>query len=145
MSSLPQSQPSSNGRAQPWYLDDSPLYAWTDNFYWAPNDDDEVSVLEALELERLQDILDAPQPSAGERAWAEWLIENSLPPLCGGAPDEEPTPADLADLDAWLSQVDADYPPPDQAEDDFPRPCTLDDRHAFQASVVQFYATHPEA
>jgi hypothetical protein len=38
----------------------------------------------------------------------------SLPPISGGAP--EPSEADRADFEQWLDQVDADYPPEDQAE-----------------------------
>jgi hypothetical protein len=53
------------------------------------------------------------------------------------------TPADVRDLEAWLDQVDADYPPADQAEDPmaFPRPAGPEERRRFADDVARFYRT----
>jgi hypothetical protein len=90
--------------------------AWTDNFFSEISDPTEVAELELAEVERITDILDGPRPSVGEAMWAQLMIEGSLPPISGGAP--EYTAADRADLEAWLEQVDRDYPPANQISDD---------------------------
>jgi hypothetical protein len=71
MSSLPQSQPSSNGQPKPeppaafWPL-------WTDSWFWEPNDPELLAELERLEIERLTDMSDAPafEPSAED--WRDY-------------------------------------------------------------------------
>jgi hypothetical protein len=116
MNSLPQDSPVVNSEpaAAFWPL-------WTDSWFWCTTDEDEVSVLEAIELERLQDLVDAPQPSAGERAWAEWLIENSLPPVCGGGPEDdepfEPSVQDWEDYRTWAEALDRQRDNPMTDED----------------------------
>jgi hypothetical protein len=48
----------------------------------------------------------------------EDLDDLDVPPIAGGSPEADPGPteADRRDFEAWLSQVDADYPPDAQVE-----------------------------
>jgi hypothetical protein len=94
--------------------------AWTDNFYWEV-EPDEHAALEAAEVERITDILDAPQPSPGEAIWAQLMIEGSLSSVSGGSPDAEPyqpTAEDWADYHGWSEDLDRRRPPLDQVSDD---------------------------
>jgi hypothetical protein len=124
-------------------IDPTDAAAWpqsnlVDGWFWE-TDAADVAELEADEIERLADMIDAP-----DSAWCRMMAESlRLPLVCGGAP--EPTPADRADLEAWLDQVDASYPPHDQHEDlmGFPSLATADDRHAFQSDIAEFFRTHP--
>jgi hypothetical protein len=50
----------------------------------------------------------------GRHVALKMIGNGALPPISGGAP--APTAADRRDFEAWLSQVDAPYPPDDQAE-----------------------------
>jgi hypothetical protein len=111
MTNIPDTPQPANGQPKPWYESDDPVYAWTSNWYWAPNDD-EIALLEALATEALIDAADGPSPA--EARWAQMIIEGSLPPICGDAP--EPSPEDLADFDAWLEQYDRENPLPDLPE-----------------------------
>jgi hypothetical protein len=81
--------------------------AWTDNFFWEVSDD-ERAALETAEFDRLCDIVDAPQPSSGERAWLELMQEGAaLPPVSGGAPEPfEPSAEDWADYHAYSEELD---------------------------------------
>jgi hypothetical protein len=80
-----------------------------DNHFWQVTDPEELAALEAAELERLEELADAP-PTSQEDRWAQWLIESSLPPLSGGAPEPyEPTEADWAAYRRHFDQAD-DFP-----------------------------------
>jgi hypothetical protein len=92
----------------PW---DSPYW---DVWHYEISDPAEREELGRLALEHAQDLADAPTP--GEARWLELMWSGSLPPVAGGAP--EYTAADRADLEAWLEQVDRDYPPANQISDD---------------------------
>ena len=79
-----------------------------DAIHYEVSDPDERAALEAAEVERIQDILDAPQPSAGEAIWAQLMIEGSLPAVSGGAPVEpfEPTAEDWAEYHRVFDEID---------------------------------------
>jgi hypothetical protein len=78
-----------------------------DLYTWEVSDPDERAALEAAEVERIRDVLDVPQPSAGEAIWAQLIIEGSLPAISGGSPEPfEPSPEDWADYHAWSEDLD---------------------------------------
>jgi hypothetical protein len=64
-----------------------------------------------------------------------------LPPISGGAPLN----GDRDDFEAWLSQVDAGYPPADQPASDWPALKTADDRRKDRRDVEEFFRLHPDA
>jgi hypothetical protein len=85
--------------------------AWTDNWFWEV-EPFERAALEQAAFDEACDIVDSPSPS--EERWLA-LMWSGLPPVAGGAP--EYTAADRSDLEAWLDQLDRDYPPPNQISD----------------------------
>src|SRR5262245_13912029 len=95
--------------------------AWTENWFWSLSDPDERAALEPPALEP-DDAPDA-RPGYGAQCWAR------LYPIAGGAPLERD--GDRRDFEAGLAQVDAPYPPDDQAEDPmaFPRAMSPQERH----------------
>jgi hypothetical protein len=128
---VPRKRPTRHNHASDWG-------PWADAHRWElgpePGDDG------------IPDAPDDPRSPAPGEMYARLIRDghvSAVPPVSGGAP----TPADRADLEAWLDQVDADYPPADQPEDPmaFPPAAGPADRRRAAADVRDWFATHPGA
>jgi hypothetical protein len=85
--------------------------AWTDNWFYEVSDPAEREALEQAAFDEECDRRDMVDDSCRWHA----MMASGLPPIAGGAP--EYTDADRSDLEAWLDQVDRDYPPANQVSD----------------------------